>query len=105
MRVERDTEVTEMAAARPPEEQRTEEQIRVRQVTHVQASWTELERGAPGAFTFQLILDNGADEYVVRPSSDDADVLLELLKVSDTAMFDLERKVLMFGNLATEKSG
>jgi hypothetical protein len=80
-------------------EQRTEEQIQVRQVTHVQASWTEQDRGGDGAFTFQLILDNGADEYVLRPTADDADVLLKLFKRSDTAMFDLERKVLMFNNL------
>jgi hypothetical protein len=80
-------------------EQRTEEQIQVRQVTHVQASWTEQDRGGDGAFTFQLILDNGADEYVLRPTAEDADVLLKLFKRSDTAMFDLERKVLMFNNL------
>ena len=80
-------------------EQRTEDQIQVRQVTHVQASWTEQDRGGEGAFTFQLILDNGADEYVLRPTAEDADVLLKLFKRSDTAMFDLERKVLMFNNL------
>jgi hypothetical protein len=42
-------------------EERTEQQIQVRQVTHVQASWTEQERGAPGAFTLQLILDNSVE--------------------------------------------
>ena len=89
--------------ARPrSQEQRTEEQIQVRQVTHVQASWTEEERGGPGAFTFQLILDQGAEEYVLRPSAEDADVLLQLLERSDSATFDLERKVLMFGNLAID---
>ena len=87
-----------MADAR---EQRTEDQIQVRQVTHVQASWTEEERGAPGAFTFQLILDNGVDEYVIRPTADDADVLLQLFERSESATFDLGRKVLMFNNLAT----
>ena len=80
-------------------EQRTEERIQVRQVTHVQASWTEQERGGPGAFTFQLILDQGAEEYVIRPTADDADVLLELLERADSAAFDLERKVLIFSNL------
>ena len=83
-------------------EQRTEQQIQVRQVTHVQASWTEQERGAPGAFTFQLILDEGVDEYVVRPTADDADVLLELLSRSDSAHFDLERKVLIFNRLSID---
>ncbi len=81
-------------------EERTEHQIRIRQVTQVQASWTEEQRGGPGAFTVQLILDNGADEYILRPTADDADVILRLLKRSDTAFFDLERKVLMFSNLA-----
>ena len=81
-------------------EQRTEEQIEVRQVTHVQASWTEQERGAPGAFTFQLILDNGVDEYILRPTAEDAEVLLELLDRSDSATFDRGRKVLMFNSVA-----
>jgi hypothetical protein len=66
----------------------------------VQASWTEQERGGDGAFTLQLILDNGADEYVLRPTSDDAELLLKLFKRADSAMFDLERKVVMFNNLA-----
>lgn len=81
-------------------EQRTTAQIQVRQVTHVQASWTEEERGGPGAFTIQLILDNGVDEYVLRPTAADADVLLKLLERSDSAAFDLQRKVLMFNNIA-----
>jgi hypothetical protein len=81
-------------------EQQTEGQIQVRQVTHVQASWTERERGEAGAFTLQLILDNGAGEYVLRPTAEDADVLVSLFKRSDSATFDLERKVLIFNNLA-----
>ena len=83
-------------------EERTEQQIQVRQITQVQASWTEADRGAPGAFTLQLILDNGADEYVLRPTADDADVLLKLLKRSDTAFFDLQRKVVIFGNISVD---
>jgi hypothetical protein len=79
-----------------------ERQIQVRQVTHVQASWTEEERGAPGAFTVQLILDHGADEYVLRPTAEDTDVLVKLLARSSNATFDVDRKVLMFGNLAIE---
>jgi hypothetical protein len=79
-----------------------EREIQVRQVTHVQASWTEEERGTPGAFTLQLILDHGADEYVLRPSAEDADVLIKLLARSKSAAFDLERKVLVFANLAIE---
>src|SRR5919204_6271160 len=77
------------------QERRTEERIAVRQVTDVQVSWTEEERGAPGAFTIQLILDGGADEYVLRTTAGDADVIVRLLD-THSAMFDLERKVLVF---------
>ncbi len=76
-------------------EQHTEETIKVRQVTDVQASWTERERGAPGAFTFQLILDNGAEEYVLRPTADDAKVFMKVFKRADSVYFDLDRKVLI----------
>jgi hypothetical protein len=82
------------------QEKSTEQQIQVRQVTHVQASWTEQERGAPGAFTLQLVLDHGASEYVLRPDAADMHSLLELFARSDSASFDLERKVVIFNNLA-----
>ena len=82
------------------EERRTEGQIVVRQVTHVQASWTERERGEEGAFTLQLILDHGADEYILRPDADDLDIMLRLLQMSESASFDTQRKVLMFSSLA-----
>jgi hypothetical protein len=83
-------------------EELTERQIKVRQVTHVQASWTEQARGEPGAFTIQLILDNGAEEYVLRPSAEDTDVLVKLFARSASAAFDVERKVLIFGSLAVK---
>ncbi|MBA3307400.1 MAG: hypothetical protein H0T04_01805 [Chloroflexi bacterium] len=83
-------------------EQQTEQRILIREVTQVQASWTEAERGAPGAFTLQLILDHGADEYVLRPTAEDSDVILKLIKRSDKAMFDLDRKVLIFGSISVD---
>jgi hypothetical protein len=82
-------------------EQHTEETIRVRQVTDVQASWTEgPERGGHGAFTFQLILDNGADEYVLRPEVEDAKVMVKLFRRSGSLYFDLDRKVLIPSNVS-----
>ncbi|MGH3145904.1 MAG: hypothetical protein ACRDTR_08910 [Rubrobacter sp.] len=80
-------------------EQKTEQAIKVRQVTDYQASWTQEQRGAPGAFTFQLILDNGAEEYVIKPTANDAKVIRKLLDRSKTVVFDLERKVLIVGDL------
>jgi hypothetical protein len=84
-----------------PSEQ-LEQRYQVRQVTQYQFSWTEQERGSSGAFTVQLILDHGADEYILRPTSSDADLLLKLLDRAPAAFFDTERKVLMFGNLAVK---
>lgn len=82
------------------QEQRTEQAIKVRQVTAVHANWNEEERGAPGKFSFQLILDNGADEYVLRPSAEDSDVLTDMLEQTGTLYFDTERGVLIFGDVS-----
>jgi hypothetical protein len=84
---------------RPAAEQQTEQQIKVRQVTDVHANWSEEERGAPGKFSFQLILDNGAEEYAIRPPAEDADALMDLFSMSETMYFDLERQVLIFNNI------
>jgi hypothetical protein len=81
---------------RDVQEKQTEHQIQVRRVTDLHAAWTEEERGAAGAFTFQLILDHGADEYILRPTAEDAEVLLALWARSESATFDLARNVLMF---------
>ncbi len=72
--------------------------IKVREVTDYQPTWTENAPGAPGAFTVQLVLDHGSEEYVIRPTADDLEVLKSLLRESENVWFDLERKVLMFGN-------
>jgi hypothetical protein len=80
-------------------EQNTEQNIMVRQVTDVHANWSEQERGAPGKFSFQLILDNGAEEYAIRPDAEDADVLMELFTLTDKLYFDMSRQVLIFGNV------
>ena len=82
------------------QEQRTESAIKVRQVTEVHSNWNEKERGEEGKFSFQLILDNGAEEYVIRPTNDDADVLVDLFEQTDTVYFDMERRVLIFGDVS-----
>ena len=89
-----------MSESHPAPERNVEEQITVRQVTNVHANWSEPERGEPGKFSFQLILDNGAEEYAIRPPAEDSDVLLDLFKKSDTIYFDMGRQVLIFGNIS-----
>ncbi len=83
----------------PVSEQNTEQQVQVRQVTDVQASWTEHERGEPGSFTIQLILDDGAEEYILLPTADDAKVMLKLFRSTDAVYFDLGNKVLIPSNV------
>ncbi len=80
-------------------ESNTEQSIMVRQVTDVHANWSEQERGGPGKFSYQLILDNGAEEYAIRPDAEDADVLVELFTLTDKIYFDMSRQVLIFGNI------
>ena len=89
-----------MSEHKGQQETQLERRYKVRQVTNIQASWTERERGEEGRFTLQLILDNGVEEYILEPDADDIDVILKLFARSGTATFDLERKVLMFSNLA-----
>ena len=83
------------------EEQRTRSAIKVRQVTDYQASWTEEVRGDSGSFTVQLILDDGAEEYVLQPTVKDMKVIQDLLNSAGSVFFDLERKVLIPNDLPT----
>lgn len=78
------------------------EKIQVRKVTDIHTGWTAAGELAPGTFTVQLILDNGAEEYVVLPVAPDAKVMLKMIKRSGSTYFDLERKVLIFGSISGE---
>ena len=84
------------------QEQALERRYKVREVTNYQASWTERERGQPGVFTVQLILDNGVEEYILDVDADDMEPMLKLFAASDHVTFDLERKVLMYSNLSAK---
>ncbi len=77
----------------------TGQQIQVRKVTHWQPTYV-YNQGEDGTYTFQLILDNGAAEYVMTIGDDDADNLFDWLSASSEVYFDMERKVLMFGTRA-----
>jgi hypothetical protein len=80
-------------------EERTEQAIQVRQVTDYQASWTEEEPWGDGSFTFQLILDDGAELYVLQPTVGDAKVIRKLLEKSEALTFDLGRRTLICSNI------
>ena len=74
-----------------PEER--SDRIVVRKVTEVHANWSEHQTDTPGKFSFQLILDDGAEEQVIRPSPEAAKVLLKLLTSGKDVYFDTERRV------------
>ena len=74
-------------------------QIYVRKVTDVHANWSEHGSDTPGKFSFQLILDSGAEEVVIRPTADDADVIKDLLSLSEDVYFDVGRGVLVFNDI------
>ena len=80
-------------------EQQTESAIKVRQVTDVHANWSHQGELEHGKFSYQLILDDGAQETVIMPTADDAKVLRDLFHDADTVYWDTEREVLIFGKI------
>lgn len=81
------------------QEQQTESAIKVRQVTDVHANWSKQGELEYGKVSYQLILDNGAQETVIMPTADDAKVLRDLFHDADTIYWDTEREVLVFGKI------
>ncbi|MBG6185252.1 hypothetical protein IWX75_000058 [Arthrobacter sp. CAN_A6] len=79
----------------------TDDSIKVRQLSHYQFSWVAGEPGQTGAWTLQLVLDQGAWEEVLTLSADDADNLQDLLSTSETVYYDVQRRTLMFGTTST----
>jgi hypothetical protein len=75
----------------------TDDLIKVRQVNHYQFSWVAGEPQAPGTFTLQLVLDEGAWEEVVTVDAEDAEVLRHLLASASDVHYDIDRRTLMFG--------
>ena len=84
------------------QQERIERGYKIRQVTQIQPSWKEGERGEAGEFYIQLVLDNGVDEYIIQPSSDDVDVILEMFEKSKYTVWDDERQILIFENIPTK---
>ena len=80
-------------------EQNTEQQIQVRQVTDVHANWSNQGELEDGKFSYQLILDDGAEEAVIMPSAESAEVLRDLIKDAETLYWDKTNEVLIFGTI------
>jgi hypothetical protein len=75
----------------------TDDTIQVRQLSHYQFTWVAGEPGAPGTYTLELVLDQGAWEEVLTLDADDADNLQDMLSTASTVYYDVARRTLMFG--------
>jgi hypothetical protein len=62
------------------------------------------KRGEPGKVSYQLILDDGAAEYVLRITADDAKVLRDWFHDAERVYFEMEREVLIFGEVLRSRS-
>jgi hypothetical protein len=80
-------------------EQQTESAIKIRQVTDVHANWSSQGPHEDGKFSYQLILDNGAQEALIMPTAGDARVLRNLIHDADAVYWDTEKEVLIFGKI------
>jgi len=81
-------------------EQSAEGAIKVRQVTDVHSNWSNQGPMEHGKFSYQLILDNGAEEALIMPTADDAKVLRDLIHDAEALYWDTEKEVLIFGKIA-----
>ena len=81
------------------QEQQTEQAIKVRQVTEVHGNFSEQEREAPGKFSFQFILDDGAEEYVMQLNANDGRLVMQMISEAESLVLDTERGRLRFNSL------
>ena len=80
-------------------EQNTEQTIMVRQVTDVHSNWSNQGPLEVGKFSFQLILDDGAEEVLLMPTAEDGKLLRDLIVDADTLYWDVQNEVLVFGKI------
>lgn len=75
----------------------TDDDVKVRQLTHYQFSFRSGDAGQNGTWTLQLVLDQGAWEEIITVTAEDADNLQDVLVATDTVYYDIERRLFMFG--------
>ena len=80
-------------------EQNTEQTVMVRQVTDVHSNWSYQGPLETGKFSYQLILDDGAEEVLIMPTAEDGKLLRDLIHDADTLYWDTQNEVLVFGKI------
>lgn len=74
--------------------------IKLRKITNIHSNWSDQGELTDGKFSFQFILDNGAEEALVMPTNEDSDVLMDLFGASSELYFDTERRVIIFNGVS-----
>jgi hypothetical protein len=80
-------------------EQNTEQTVMVRQVTDVHSNWSNQGPLEQGKFSYQLILDDGAEEVLIMPTAEDGKLLRDLIHDAGTLYWDTQNEVLVFGKI------
>ena len=80
-------------------ERQSESAIRVRKVTDVHANWSNQGPLQDGKFSYQLILDNGAEEALIMPTAQDAKALRDFFDDAESVYWDMDKEVLIFGKI------
>jgi hypothetical protein len=80
-------------------EQNTEQTVMVRQVTDVHSNWSNQGPLEQGKFSYQLILDDGAEEVLIMPTAEDGKLLRDLIHDAGTLYWDTQNEVLIFRNV------
>ncbi len=68
-------------------------------MTDVHANWSKQGELEDGKFSYQLILDDGAEEALIMPSAEATETLRDLIKDAETIYWDKQNEVLIFGKI------
>ena len=80
-------------------EQNIEQTVMVRQVTDVHSNWSNQGPLEQGKFSYQLILDDGAEEVLIMPTAEDGKLLRDLIHDAHSLYWDTQNEVLVFGKI------
>ena len=82
------------------QERQTEETVKGRyEVTDIHSDLTSQGVEEEGKFTFTLILDNGAAEFQVATTANDAKAIRDFILGADSVYWNTENEVLTFSKI------
>ena len=63
------------------------------------ANWSSQGPLVAGKFSFQLILDDGAQEALVMPTAKDGKLLRGPIQDADTLFWDVDKEAIIYGKI------